>query len=59
MQTLNKEPKVILGAFVDPALIKKIDAMRGQVPRSRIVEEVMTAFVKAMEENWRNENERE
>ena len=50
MQALKKENKVILGAFVDPWLIRRIDEMRGQVPRSRIIEEVMMAFVKAVDE---------
>jgi hypothetical protein len=52
MQTataLEKEPKIMLAACVDPELIKRIDNIRGRVPRSRVIEEVMTRFVTAME----------
>lgn len=47
--TIKKESKIMLAACVDPELIKRIDHIRGQVPRSRVIEEVMTHFVTAME----------
>jgi hypothetical protein len=49
--TLRKEPKIMLAACVDRELIERIDAMRGQVPRSRIIGEFMTHFVNEMEKS--------
>ena len=46
---LKKENKVMLAACVDPELIRRIDTMRGGLSRSRVIEEVMTHFVTAME----------
>jgi metal-responsive CopG/Arc/MetJ family transcriptional regulator len=49
-QTLKKEPKFMLGVTVEHELVQKLDIIRGLVPRSRIVEEVLTDFIKQMEE---------
>jgi hypothetical protein len=54
MQALKKETKVMLGACVDPELIKRIDPIRRLIPRSRIVEEMLTQVINAMESGKRN-----
>jgi metal-responsive CopG/Arc/MetJ family transcriptional regulator len=59
LQTLSekKEPKVYLGVSVDRELIRKLDAMRGLASRSRLVEQILTNVVTAIEEKEKNENE--
>jgi metal-responsive CopG/Arc/MetJ family transcriptional regulator len=59
LQTLSekKEPKVYLGVSVDREMIRKLDAMRGLASRSRLVEQILTNVVTAIEEKEKNENE--
>ena len=54
-ETIQKESKFVLGVTVDHELIKRIDAIRGSIPRSRVVEEVLTHFVTAIEKEKRQE----
>jgi len=44
----HKGLKYILGASISPELVAKIDAVRGQVPRSRIVENALNQYLISM-----------
>jgi metal-responsive CopG/Arc/MetJ family transcriptional regulator len=45
---MAKGHKILLGATVDPQLIKELDALRGEVPRSRIVERVLNQYLQSV-----------
>jgi predicted transcriptional regulator len=40
-----KESKIYLGATVDPETIRKLDKIRGEIPRSRLVEKAIVQFL--------------
>ena len=43
--------KYYLGATVDPETVKRIDRMRGEIPRSRVVERALLQFLERGEKN--------
>jgi hypothetical protein len=48
---MAKGHKILLGATVEPQLIKELDALRGEVPRSRLVERALNWYLKELERN--------
>lgn len=54
MQLVRTRNKVHVGVTINSEVKHKIDEMRGMVPRSRFVEDILTKFV-GLEENT-NEN---
>jgi len=46
---LKGQQKYMLGASVEPELVKQIDALRGEVPRSRVVERALNHYLEEQE----------
>jgi metal-responsive CopG/Arc/MetJ family transcriptional regulator len=44
-----KGQKYMLGVTVEPKLVKEIDELRGEIPRSRVVERALNQFI----ERWK------
>jgi hypothetical protein len=42
---MSKGLKFTLGSTIDPDVIRQIDAVRGEVPRSRVVERALKQYL--------------
>jgi hypothetical protein len=42
---MSKGHKYTLGATVEPKLVQEIDAIRGEVPRSRVIERALNEYL--------------
>ncbi len=51
LATHSKGQKCVFGVSVDPKLIEELDAFRGEVPRSRVVERALNQFLEANVKN--------
>jgi predicted transcriptional regulator len=40
-----KESKIYLGATVNPETVRRLDKIRGEIPRSRLVEKAIMQFL--------------
>jgi hypothetical protein len=50
---MTRGNKFMLGATVEPQVVKELDAIRGEIPRSRIVERALNWYLKEVERNRR------
>jgi hypothetical protein len=48
---MGKTQKAMLGASVQPKLIKELDELRGEVPRSRHVEKALNLYLEGLRAN--------